>query len=140
MSDRPISTKTHCYAAVELRDLQITTSIGTYGPGDVVPDAHILDLTLEISPDHVWVKNDAMALIFDYDPLIADIDRIAGDRHYETQEYLMSRIVDACAAYPQIIALDICLRKRPVLGDTGTLGVRLQLGREALAQYRARPD
>ncbi|TVS01836.1 MAG: dihydroneopterin aldolase [Rhodobacteraceae bacterium] len=140
MSDRPISARKQSNATVELRDLQITTLIGTYGSGDVVPEAHILDLTLEISPDHVWVNNDAMALVFDYDPLIADIDWIAQEHHYETQEYLMSRIVDACAAYPQIIALDIYLHKRPVRGGTGTLGVRLQLGPEALAQHRARPD
>jgi dihydroneopterin aldolase len=32
---------------VELKDLQIAARIGTYGPDDVVPDAHLLDLTLE---------------------------------------------------------------------------------------------
>jgi dihydroneopterin aldolase len=123
-------------AMIELRDLQLATAIGTYGPGDVVPEAHVLDLTLTISPDLVLVAGDEMALVFDYDPLIAEIDRIARAQHYHTQEFLMTRLVAACAAYPQITALDICLRKRPVLGGTGSLGVRLRLGAEALAQHR----
>ena len=122
-------------AKVELRDLQIAAAIGTYGPGDVVPDAHILDLTLTIAPDLVQVSADEMALVFDYDPLIARIDQIAREQKYETQEYLMTRIVRACADYHQITALDICLRKQPVLTGTGSLGVRLTLGTEDLASF-----
>lgn len=38
-------------ARIELRDLEIRTKIGTYGPTDVVLDAHILDLILSISVD-----------------------------------------------------------------------------------------
>jgi len=123
-------------ATIELRDLQLATAIGTYGPGDVVPDAHVLDLTLTIAPDLVLVARDEMTLVFDYDPLIAEINRIAQAQRYETQEYLMTRIVGACAAYPQISAVDICLCKRPVMGGSGSLGVRLRLGAEALAQHR----
>ena len=114
-------------ARIELRDLHIACRIGTYGAGDVVPDAHILDLTLTISPDLVLIAADDMALVFDYDPLIAQIDTLARDRHYATQERLMTRILQACASYSQITGAEICLRKRPVLAGTGTLGVRLTL-------------
>lgn len=123
-------------AKVELRDLQIAAAIGTYGPGDVVPDAHILDLTLTIAADLVHVPADRMALVFDYDPLIAQIDQIAQSRKYETQEYLITLIIRACADYAEIEAIDICLRKQPVLGGTGSLGVRLTLGREDLVALR----
>jgi dihydroneopterin aldolase len=123
-------------AKIELRDLHIAAAIGTYGPGDVVPDAHILDLTLTIAPDLVQVDADDIALVFDYDPLIARINQIALDRKYETQEYLMTLIVRACADYDQIIALDICLRKQPVLAGTGSLGVRLTVGAEDLLDMR----
>lgn len=125
-------------ATVELHDLCLATSIGTYGPDDVVPDAHLLDLTLDIAPERVLVAEDSMALVFDYDPLIAEIDRIARDGPYETQEYLMTRIIDACARHSEITALGIALRKRPVRAGTGSLGLRLRLGAEALAQHRAR--
>lgn len=110
---------------VELKDLQIAVHLGTYGPDDVVPDAHLLDLTLTISPHLVMVPRDEMALVFDYDPLIRQIDALARVTYYETQERLITSIVEACSAYPQIEALDISLRKRPVLSGTGTLGVRL---------------
>ena len=123
-------------AKVELRDLQIAAAIGTYGAGDVVPDAHILDLTLTIAADLVQVSADDMALVFDYDPLIEQIDQIARKQKYETQEYLMTLIVRACADYEQITALDICLRKQPVLADTGSLGMRLTLETEDLAALR----
>lgn len=121
---------------VELRDLKIPVRIGTYGPDDVVPDAHILDLTLTIAPRLVMIARDDMALVFDYDPLIRQIDALARASHYETQERLMTRIAEACAQYPQIEALDICLRKRPVLSGTGTLGVRLIVDTEGMAALR----
>ncbi len=124
-------------ARIELRDLHLPASIGTYGPDDVVPDAHILDLYLTISPDLVQITSDSMASVFDYDPLMAQIAAIARSRTFETQEYLMTMIVQACAAHYAIDAIDISLRKHPVLGGTGSLGVRLILAAEELAALRA---
>ena len=121
---------------IELKDLQIAVRIGTYGPDDVVPDAHILDLTLTISTHLMMVPRDEMALVLDYDPLIRRIDTLARAQHYETQERLITCIVEACAQYPQIEALNICLRKRPVLSGTGTLGVRLIVDGEAMTALR----
>ena len=123
-------------AQVELRGLHIPVALGTYGPTDVVPDAHILDLTLTIAPDLVQVRADDMALVFDYDPLIAQIDQVARARKYETQEYLMTLIVRTCAGYDQITALDICLSKQSVLAGTGSLGVRLTLEPDDLLAVR----
>jgi hypothetical protein len=59
--------------------------------------------------------------------LIAEIDRLAGDGHYETQERLMTRIAQACVAYAEIKTIEICLRKAPVRNGNGSLGVRLLL-------------
>jgi dihydroneopterin aldolase len=125
---------------VELKDLEIAARIGTYGTGDVIPEAHLLDLTLTIAPDLVLIAQDGMAHVFDYDPVIRQIDALARDCHYETQERLMTRIVHACTAYPAIKALDICMRKRPVLAGSGSLGVRLILDAEALTALRAAAD
>ena len=124
------------YSQVELKDLKIAAQIGTYGPGDVVPEAHLLDLTLTIAPFLVLIAQDGMTHVFDYDPLIRQIDALARERHYETQERLIARIAYACAAYSVIKALDICLRKRPVLAGSGSLGVRLILDAEALTALR----
>jgi hypothetical protein len=50
----------------------------------------------------------------------------------------MTLIAKACADFDQIAALDIALRKQPVLGGTSSLGVRLCLGAEELNAFRAR--
>lgn len=123
-------------STIELRDLRIKTDIGTYGPDDTVPDHHWLDLTLEIRPERVLIDTDGMDRVFDYDPLVVEIDRLAADGHYETQERLMTRIVQACAACPDVIGLEIGLRKTPVRQGSGSLGVRLRLDAAALAPWR----
>lgn len=125
------------HACIELRDLHLPASIGTYGPCDLVPDAHVLDLDLTISPDRVLVASDAMEHVFDYDPLIARIAAIAGSRTFETQEYLMTLILGACATFEEITAVAMCLRKSPVLAGTGSLGVRLIVSSEDMAALRS---
>ncbi len=124
-------------ASIELKDLKLCTHIGTYRPGDTVPDAHLLDLTLWIDSSLVLIETDSMADVFDYDPLVLEIDRLARDCHYETQERLISRIAQACSIYSELIALEIGLRKSPVHNDSGSLGVNLHLDETALNQLRA---
>ena len=119
-------------AFIELRGIEIDTKIGSYGPGAVRPKEHLLDLTLGIDPKLVLIDEDSMHKVFDYDPLVVEIQRLAGDQHYETQERLMTRIVSACAYYTEIVSLEICLRKTPVLNDSGSLGVRLYLDHATL--------
>lgn len=123
-------------AKIELRDLNIPCVIGTYGPQDVVPDSHILDLTLTIAADLVHISTDEMAHVFDYDPLVAEIIRVASSQKYETQEFLMVQIVRACASYAGIDAVEISLRKTPVFGGSGSLGVRLTLQSSDMANLR----
>lgn len=125
-------------AVIELRDLQLKTDIGTYGPDDTRPDIHILDLTIGISVNQVVIFQDGMAHVFDYDPLIKEIERLASDGHYETQERLMTRIASACAAHPAIQRIEICLKKSPVRSGSGSLGVRLTL--DEIATEELRPD
>lgn len=114
-------------AVIELRDLQLKTDIGTYGPSDTRPHVHILDLTLGISIDQVVIAHDGMDRVFDYDPLIIEIDRLAADGHYETQERLVTRIAEACAAHLAIKHMTIGLKKSPVRAGSGSLGVCLML-------------
>jgi len=124
-------------AVIELRDLQLKTDIGTYASKDTRPDVHILDLTLGISVDQVVIAQDGMAHVFDYDPLILEIDRLAADGHYETQERLITRIARACAAYPAIQHMEISLKKSPVRAGSGSLGVCLTLDEIATEALRA---
>ena len=123
-------------SCIELKDFHLTARIGTYAPGDTVPDYHALDLTLWIDPDLVLIPEDGMAHVFDYDPLVIEIERLAADGLYATQERLMTRIVQACAAYPAIEALEMALRKFPVRTGSGSLGVRLNVGGAQLQRMR----
>ena len=123
-------------STIELTDLTLACDIGAYGPGDVVPKAHLLDLTLGIDAALVLIDHDGMEHVFDYDPLIAEIDRLARDGPYATQERLITRVLTACAAEPCVTAADIHLRKTPVLGETGALGVRVSVDAEGLAALR----
>jgi len=123
-------------AAIDLRGLRLEIDLGSYGPDDVVPDAHLLDLTLGIDPRLVLIAQDGMDAVFDYDPLIAEVDRLARDGHYETQERLMTRILEACAAHPEVQSVDMSLTKTPVLSGSGTLGMRVSVGAEELNALR----
>jgi dihydroneopterin aldolase len=123
-------------ACVELKDLRLNTQIGTYTPGATIPDQHLLNLTLWINPKLILISEDLMAQVFDYDPLVLEIDRLAADGHYETQERLVTRIVEACARYSEIESLEISLRKTPVRESSGALGIKLYLDASSLASMR----
>jgi dihydroneopterin aldolase len=124
-------------ASIELKDLKLRCTIGSYGPGDTFPDEHVLNLTFSIDADLVLIPEDGMAHVFDYDPLVLEIDRLATDCHYETQERLISRVAQACSVYSEITSLEISLRKSPVHNNSGSLGVKLHLDAVALNQLRA---
>jgi dihydroneopterin aldolase len=81
---------------------------------------------------------DGLQHVFDYDPLMAEIQDLAADGHYDTQERLITRIVQACAVYPVIEAIDLSLRKFPVSADSGSLGVRLSISDAELRELRNR--
>ena len=124
-------------ACIELKDHKLQIQIGTYGPGANIPKQHLLDITLWIESTLVLISKDVMENVFDYDPLVIEINRLAEDIHYETQERLMTRIVQACALYPEIQSLEISLRKSPVSADSGSLGVRLSVNQKTLNDLRA---
>ena len=121
---------------IELKDLVLKTDIGTYGPGDQVPDHHVLDLKLHIPPSKILIPADDMAHVFDYDPLIAEIKTLALSGHRETQEWLMTQIAQLCATYAEIKAVEIYLRKFPAADGTGTLGVRLTVDHDDFEHLR----
>jgi dihydroneopterin aldolase len=127
-------------ACIELKDLKLQTQIGTYEPGAIIPKQHLLDLTLWIDSKLVLISEDVMENVFDYDPLVIEINMLAGDGHYETQERLMTRIVQACVKYPEIESLEINLRKLPVSAGSGSLGVRLSVDQTTLDRLRGLKD
>ncbi len=120
---------------IVLKDVSLPTNIGSYGHNDVIPKEHVLDMNLLIAPDLVLIENDGMDFVFDYDPLIATIEGLARERHYHTQEYLLTRILQACAKYTEIEGVSLNLRKMPVLKN-GSLGVEISVDKEYLEMMR----
>ena len=120
---------------INIRDLHLSCTIGHYALGTPVPNTHVLDLTLTIARDLLQIETDDMGLVFDYDPLLIQINQIAGAQHYATQEFLLTQIIMDCANYPQVKAVDAQLRKGPVQG--GSIGVRMILSETELASMRA---
>jgi dihydroneopterin aldolase len=123
-------------ACIELKDLRLNTQIGTYAPGATIPDQHLLNLTLWINPKLILISEDLMDRVFDYDPLVLEIDHLAADGRYETQERLVTRIVEACALYDEIESLEISLSKTPVRENSGVLGIKLYLDESSLTSIR----
>ena len=123
-------------ACIELKDLKLHTQIGSYGPGAILPKQHLLDLILWIDPSLSLIFEDSMDNIFDYDPLVAEIDRLSRECHYETQERLITRIIQACSSYSEIKSLEICLRKLPVNAGSGSLGLRVSADPKTLSDFR----
>jgi dihydroneopterin aldolase len=126
-------------STIELRDMILPTDIGTYGPDNLMPDHHLLDLILSIAPTKVLIPSDGMVHVFDYDPLIVDIRTLAKTGHRETQEWLISQIAHLCATFDNIQGADIFLRKFPIHQESGTLGVRLTLQQDDLVKLRNAP-
>lgn len=124
-------------SVIELTDLSLALTVGTYGPDDVVPRDHLLDLTLTIDPSLVFIPEDGMEQVFDYDPLVREIDALSQEVAYDTQERLMTRIAEACAGHAAIEAVEIAVKKRPVLRESGVLGLRLFLDAGDMARLRA---
>jgi hypothetical protein len=56
-----------------------------------------------------------------------EIERLALNGHYETQERLITLIATACAAYTAIQRIEITLKKSPVRLGGGSLGIQLSL-------------
>lgn len=125
-----------CKTFIELKSLKLKTQIGFYAASDLIPNEHLLDMTLAVKSKYVLIAEDGMQSVFDYDPLIIEIERLAGECHYETQEYLLTRIAQACAAYQEIESIDIVLRKSPLRNGSGSLGVRLFLEGDSLTKLK----
>jgi dihydroneopterin aldolase len=123
-------------ACIELKDFQLQTQIGTYVSKDAISKQHFLDLILWIDSQLVLIAKDAMESVFDYDPLVLEIEKLTNDGHYETQERLMTRIVEACAKYSEIQSIEISLRKLPIRNESSSLGVRLIVDQATLTDIR----
>ena len=123
-------------STIELFDFELDVNIGTYRDNEVAPDKHTLDLTLLIDSSLVIIEKDKMDKVFDHDPLIKGINALVREKHYETQEKLITLIVKECSTYKEIKELNLFLYKSPVSNSSGKLGVRIILDEKDLNTLR----
>lgn len=123
-------------SSVKLRRLSLDCDIGSYGMNEVVPNKHRLDLELFIEKNLILIEEDKMANVFDYDPLIEDITQISLSGKFNTQEKLITLILNECLKYSQIKAVSLFLYKSPVRKD-GELGVNVRVNEQELEKLRA---
>ena len=123
-------------SSVKLRRLSLDCDIGSYGMNEVVPNKHRLDLELFIEKNLILIEEDKMANVFDYDPLIEEITQISLSGKFNTQEKLITLILNACLKYSQIKAVSLFLYKSPVRKD-GELGVNVRVNEQELEKLRA---
>ena len=110
---------------IELKDFKLSVEIGTYAIGQVQPQYHLVDLIFEIDESFILINQDSMDKVFDYDPLIANLEKLSNQRHFHTQEKLLTEIVELCRTYsPPLASVEVYLRKYPVSASGGTLGLR----------------
>jgi dihydroneopterin aldolase len=110
---------------IELKEFKLDVEIGTYTKGQVQPLQHLLDLKFEIHERFVLIDQDSMDKVFDYDPLIADLEQLSSKKHFNTQEKLLTEIIELCRIYsPPLQSVEVYLRKYPVSPLGGTLGLR----------------
>ena len=86
------------------------------------------------------INSDGMSKVFDYASLISEIDQFTKNTHYETDEWLNSRILFACASYEAIKAIELFLRKQPVMNNKGELGLLLVVKVNDLGRIRQYKD
>ena len=123
-------------SSVKLRGLSLDCDIGSYGMDEVAPNKHRLDLELFIEKNLILIEEDKMANVFDYDPLIEDITQISLSGKFNTQEKLITLILNECLKYSQIKAVSLFLYKSPVRKD-GELGVNVRMNEQELEKLRA---
>ena len=123
-------------STVELYDLKLEVEIGNPAEEEITPEKHALDLTLSIDPSLVIIEEDIMSQVFDYDPIIKAIENISRKAHYQTQERLLTLIIELCAKYKEIKKLELFLYKSPVNSFGGKLGIRITLDEKELNKFR----
>lgn len=114
-------------STLEFENIPLQTQIGTFGEGQEDPYVHTLDLMVVIDTSLVLIDEDDMQRVFDYDPLLEQIHQLAQERHYQTQEMLLTRILACCSAYAPVQGVEMCLKKSPKHQADGqaTIGVRI---------------
>ena len=121
-------------AEIFLRDLALPCFIGIHDFERGVRQRMRFNFTLEVA--RLVPPRDEIALVLDYDYLRHGAQALVADRVFDTQEYLLGKLVDIAFAHPAVLAVTVETCKPDVYPDAGGVGCRLQLRREEWQQLR----
>ena len=123
------------YSYIELKNLPLDAKIGEQDHENT-QYRHYLDLKFSIETGYVLLKSDHMQKVYDYDPLVANIKKLASSVNFQTQEYLTNCILNLCLEEKKIMDLEIFLYKKSATGSLGSLGVRLLISSTEMSSLR----
>lgn len=121
-------------AEIFLRDLALPCFIGIHDFERGVRQRMRFNFTLEV--DQLVPLRDDIGLVIDYDYLRLGAQQLVADRVFDTQEYLLGKLVDIAFSHPRVQAVTVETCKPDVYPDAAGVGCRLQLSREEWQQLR----
>lgn len=105
-----------------LRDLDVTARIGVHEFELAAAQRLLINVALALNQTP---QADEIGAVTDYDFIRREIDRIVGHGHIALQETLCERIVDACRAQANVVAVRVTTQKTDVYPDAAAVGCRM---------------
>lgn len=119
-------------AEIFLRDFVFDCFIGIHDFERGVRQRMQLNIVLEVA--RMVPPRDDIALVLDYDYLRLQTLALVKDRVFETQEYLLGKVVDIAFGHPAVSGVLVETCKPDVYPDSAGVGCRLRLSRD---EYQA---
>jgi dihydroneopterin aldolase len=106
------------------RGLSVQASIGIHAAEKAAPQRILIDLEYDVAqPEN---HADEIDEVLDYDGVRDEVERIAGDRHFNLQETLCRAIMASLLARAPVVRAKVSTRKPDVYPDCEAVGVVLE--------------
>ncbi len=111
-----------------LRGFEIPTRIGIHDFERAAPQRLAIRIEIDIDPSRLPCR-DEIAETFDYDWVHAEVNRLAGSRHFDLQETLAQGVMQILAQRPEIVRAVVETAKPDVFPDVAAVGCRIEARR-----------
>ena len=104
--------------------LSLQVRIGIHADERAGPQRILIDLEYDVR--HAGDHEDELAAVMDYDAVRREVERIAGDRHFNLQETLCREILASLMAREPVLRARVSTRKPDIYPDCEAVGVILE--------------
>lgn len=115
-------------AEIFLRDFVFDCFIGIHDFERGVRQRMQVNIVLQVKK--IVPQRDELALVLDYDYLRLGVLDLVRERVFDTQEYLLGKIVDIAFSHTAVVGVLVETCKPDVYPDSAGVGCRLQLARD----------